>query len=284
MDEINDCNDHNHERLSSDEYCSLNNKRCPEMCTNSTCKCSPLHFRSKNGRCLGYTELLSKNTGNETIHPKYQRHNGMLIHKRYVDDLVSACGESSEDEVLYKSLLKNSSCIECLHPWKLACKISHPKCFNISDICTYKLDTSGNLIPCRIGSHLENCEDFECNIHFKCPGRYCISWSYVCNGIWDCPFGYDEIKIHNCGLERRCKHMLRCKNSQACLHIKEVCNSENQCPLGDDELNCGLKEMICPVGCLCLNFGIMCSGSDNNSADLYNLPFVSYHLHHINKY
>ena len=29
---------------------------------------------------------------------------------------------------------------------------------------------------------------------FKCPGYHCIPWSYVCDGKWDCPHGYDELE------------------------------------------------------------------------------------------
>ena len=122
---------------------------------------------------------------------------------------------------MYKDLLIGKNYWKCTHPTELPCREAHPKCFNISDICTYKLDIFGYLIPCRIGSHLQNCQEFECNINFKCPGYYCISWSYVCDGKWDCPLGYDEIKLHNCGGSRTCKRMFRCKHSELCLHIRE---------------------------------------------------------------
>ena len=58
------------------------------------------------------------------------------------------------------------------------------KCYNISDICVYNVD-SGKITPCQNGDHLFNCENIECNMHFKCPGAYCIPWSYVCDGTWD---------------------------------------------------------------------------------------------------
>ena len=28
---------------------------------------------------------------------------------------------------------------------------------------------------------------------FKCLNNYCISWSYVCDGKWDCQRGEDEL-------------------------------------------------------------------------------------------
>ncbi len=29
--------------------------------------------------------------------------------------------------------------------------------------------------------------------YFKCPGNYCIPFSYLCDGGWHCPDGEDEV-------------------------------------------------------------------------------------------
>ena len=81
----------------------------------------------------------------------------------------------------------------------MQCRKGHSKCFNISDIYRYRLDSKNNLISCRTGGHIQNCEEFNCS------SSYCIPWSYVCNGKWDCPHGDDE----NCEKER-CVRMISC--------------------------------------------------------------------------
>ena len=45
---------------------------------------------------------------------------------------------------------------------------------------------------------------------------------------------------------------------QICIHLGSVCNSQNDCPLGDDELFCDLKDRTCLPGCHCLLYGLFC--------------------------
>ncbi len=48
-------------------------------------------------------------------------------------------------------------------------------------------------ITCETDAHLQDCEDEQCNNGtIKCPQYYCIHIRYVCDGFWDCPFGYEE--------------------------------------------------------------------------------------------
>ena len=79
-----------------------------------------------------------------------------------------------------------------------------------------------HLIPCRTGEHLENCNEFECSMLFKCPSYHCIPWGYVCDSKWDCPDGFDE---HICGSKRQYHNMYKCTQSQICIHLNDVCNS-----------------------------------------------------------
>ena len=46
----------------------------------------------------------------------------------------------------------------------------------------YEVNTTGHLTPCWMGSHLEECNSFQCNQKYKCPGYYCIPFAYVCDG------------------------------------------------------------------------------------------------------
>ena len=71
---------------------------------------------------------------------------------------------------------------KCDQPDQLPCKPDGSICFSFSSICVYRLSRYGTLIPCKTGSHLQECRDFTCNLHFKCPGYYCVPWGYICDG------------------------------------------------------------------------------------------------------
>ena len=60
-----------------------------------------------------------------------------------------------------------------------------------------------NLIPCEYGRHIEYCKIVRCDSMFKCTAVYCIPWSYVCNGRWDCQRGEDE---SICNKNETCKN------------------------------------------------------------------------------
>ena len=138
----------------------------------------------------------------------------------------------------------------------------------MSDICSYKLNEQGHILPCNKGEHLQNCGMFECNMMFKCPDFYCIPWSYICDGKWDCPGGYDESNQHQCK-NRTCFNMFKCKMSSTCVHLGDVCNGFVDCPYGDDEFSCLLKCVICPAVCQCLGFAIRCYDTEISE---YTMP------------
>ena len=53
--------------------------------------------------------------------------------------------------------------------------------------------------------------------------------------------------------------MYKCKNTmQICIHLGRVCNGQKDCPLGDDELFCNLKDRTCIPSCHCLLYGLYC--------------------------
>ena len=72
--------------------------------------------------------------------------------------------------------------------------------------------------------------------------------------------------------------MFRCKHSGICISVTDVCNQIIDCPLGDDELLCELKNTMCPKSCVCLYFALLCSEITGMGLDLSGLPFVAYHL------
>ena len=121
----------------------------------------------------------------------------------------------------------------------------------------YQLSVSNKLMFCSNGAHLQNYKAFECSTTFKCQNSYCIPWTYVCDGKWDCAEGFDETSTLECGCQIICEHLYKCKNiSHMCLHLGNVCDGKNDCPFSDDELLCGLKLITCPLQCTCLILAI----------------------------
>ncbi len=138
--------------------------------------------------------------------------------------------------------------------FQVPCRQGHTKCYNVSDICSYKLDKFHHLIPCRTGEHLQSCSGFSCNAMFKCNMSYCIPWAYVCDQKYDCPQGDDEMNL----CKVNCSDMFKCKNANTCLHMTNVCDNIEDCPLGDDEFLCILHNLKCPINCICFSFAIKC--------------------------
>ena len=169
-------------------------------------KCSLFYMKTAYGHCYLYNYFMESSersnyqastkehqtfATNFHYSPEYfSCNNGVNINSLLIDDLVSDCGPEADDEPLLKSIATGNRS-PCINKTQIPCRKGHSKCFNISELCTYKLHYLKHLIPCRTGEHLENCRKFECNMMFKCPNYYCIPWSYVCNGVWDCPQGYD---------------------------------------------------------------------------------------------
>ena len=154
--------------------------------------CGTNYYRHLTGKCKMYLSrrfsMLNHNI-NIQCHPIENKINGSdsKMKREYLE----------EDEViLYQSREGNISSI--CSPKLIPCMEGYPNCFSFTDICIYKLDENNMLIPCRKGGHLENCEQFDCNMNFKCINSYCVSLKYVCDGKWDCPRGEDEANNEVC--------------------------------------------------------------------------------------
>ncbi len=265
----------------NDEACPFMELQCPNKCVDKSCLCSPIQFKSKAGKCMSFTSTNMIKTGNvlslDIRHNQreYNCSHNITIPLILVNDLIMDC-TNGEDEPVYKALVFNQTIRSCDHPGMLPCTFGHPQCYNLSNICIYQLSTFKQLVPCRTGSHLQSCKMFQCNLHYSCPDFYCVPWPYVCNGVWDCPYGYDENEMHNCGENRSCQQMLKCRKSQICVHISDMCNSVQNCPQNDDELLCELFNTVCPLDCVCLNFAIFCQGIPK----YYSNSYISYHITH----
>lgn len=194
------------------------NLACKYLKSNKTQNvCGPLFFLSSKNSCSVYEQFdfgrkqVSPNTRSKTKTTFLCAKIGIQISYCQVNDLVSDCGPDSEDESILKTLLVNNSKVLCSNPGQVPCRLGHSKCYAVSDICTYTIDKDNNLSPCRTGTHLEDCTQFECHMKYKCPAFYCIHWSYVCNGKWDCPFGLDEDKTLVCKDHKYCNQLYKCK-------------------------------------------------------------------------
>ena len=214
--------------------------------------CGPLFYRDKVGTCQKY---YPQNTIENHINCKMENYgNGKDIHEHGFN--------SNDDQILIKKLLIDNHLL-CGYKNKWSCMEGDANCFAITDICSYTLNECGHLIPCRNGQHLQSCRKFQCNLRFKCLNSYCIPISYLCNNRWDCPNGEDESIKLTCESRRRCVGMYLCHNRfLTCTNLHNVCDGNKECPEGDDEYHCEIKNTFCPSNCLCLLFAIYCSSGN----------------------
>ncbi len=225
-------------------------RKCKFNRLNGAIKCSEFYWM-KGGKCQKYMEIV-KNTKENII--------DVHMPGRAVPTLAS---HSSD-------ILSRDKCAEL---GKIQCQDESQSCYSLSDICLYKLNPVGKIASCWAGYHLANCKTFICNGRFRCPGYYCISWGSVCNGVWDCPHGFDEHVEHQCRENRSCQFLFQCTGQMKCIHLLEVCNGKNDCTMGDDEQLCILKNVSCPNNCECLTFVINCQ----NTSKLPLVP-MPYHI------
>ncbi len=178
-----------------------------------------------------------------------------FIPNQLINDGISDCWSAKDEPLLLNNTkhfhLENA----CLDDTAFPCFSGDTTCFSLGDLCIFELQTLGTglLKFCRNGRHLANCSWFDCSLHFKCPGFYCIPFAYTCDGKYDCPNGEDE--SHEC-TNRSCPNLFKCKNSSRCLHISSVCDGVRDCPLSDDEVLCDLSP--CPRKCACVHYALTC--------------------------
>ena len=114
--------------------------------------------------------------------------------------------------------------------------------------------------------------------YFKCPQSYCLPWRLVCNGLWECPGGTEEMHCNHTA----CPGMFRCKNSSICISVDNLCDLIHDCHLHEDEHFCSINPIAnCPLNCSCLLFSMTC---EHVSLDfIHNLTlYVSINLKYIN--
>ncbi len=180
-------------------------------------KCGFLFFTTLNGSCYHFTTMTRSN-----IHSQSKQIRCAEIYSTdpvWLDDIFVDCPGYHGEESILMNLLFHSNHSQCPRSGQLPCKQGHTKCFNVTSICIFILNTFGHLTPCRNGGHLDDCASFQCNTHFKCSNSYCILGTSVCNSRWDCPDGGDQASFL-CSSILRCSNLFRCKNTQnMCIHI-----------------------------------------------------------------
>ena len=178
------------------------------------------------------------------------------------------------------SVFKLKQHFKCLDKGELLCGEAYDNCYSLTSICIYQLTSNNSLIPCPNGRHLKHCKTFSCDILFKCLDNYCIAWSYVCDGKWDCPSGDDELDSSVCNGKLACIHMYHCKNTKdTCLHLGNICDGHIDCPFGDDELLCEMRFIECPSFCVCLLYAIDCRAlADGKAEEIHLFHYLSLQL------
>ena len=223
---------------SDEQNCKCNLQRntlndnifCSKICHPSNCSCSELYNQKFTGGCILFKRHLQVGDRLSLIYRKYQNNSLLTFTKELqIAHKISRCYEKEM--------------IECI-PWTGLCYFREDKCQYILD------NTHQSLLICFNGKHLENCTTYTCTSSQKCPNSYCIPFSYICDGKWDCWDGSDE---NNCNF-RTCKALFKCKGTSICVYPTVVCDQYSDCPLQDDELFCHL----CPKGCTCLGLNVLC--------------------------
>ncbi len=259
-----------HEEQNTSNMCQQQSR---QVNLGTPTNCSPLHFREHKGPCRTFTQQEANRASVKVMF--FDCSNGLKIHQDLRDDLISDCGHQPDDEPLYISLLVNQTFQSCKNPLQIPCLEGYPKCYDISDVCVYRLNHHNHLTPCRTAAHMQNCTSFECNGQLKCPLFYCIPLAYICDGKWDCPGGSEEV-YNECILELNCTQKFKCRNSKICIHVHDICNGHTDCPLQDDEFLCELKDISCLGNCCCLHFAVSCRNETILASDVLLLPYVSY--------
>ncbi len=232
---------------------------CKEIQKNFT-KCFPLFYLSRNGTCEHFVH-------NTQIAPTENRNRTL--------GSVSSSSLGSGQRSQMQNMIDASETLQDLSCMSLTPGPSEE--YSFGQICTYTLDKFGNLLPCKSGFHLEECKDYQCNAQFKCPQYYCIPFAYLCDMKWDCPEGVDESIEQHCAPTRKCSNMFKCVNSQICTHLLDVCDSTADCPFQDDEMFCDLAGILCPTGCYCFVYAVMCTNIPVDASLFSKMPHISIH-------
>ena len=266
------------------KYCDFIDD-CPDKSDEKNCTfplCEPHFIKCNTGKCVKRLSecdenLRSKSSFNyQSKCMSFSCYNGQCLPDKYYQNGRPDCkGSAQEDEPFEggweRGVWTNpsgehknySSYCDSPDGTHTRCYHTHTYCYQRSDSCVYDHDKNGYITGCPDGSHLTNCEDFQCPDMFKCPKSYCIPHRKVCDGVQDCIGGFDE---KGCDFVS-CPGLFKCREG-FCIDQSEVCDGVNHCPEShDDEVLC--SNLTCPKDCECLGRSVRCVGSN-----LTNIPVI----------
>ncbi len=279
-------------------------KDCFSSCATPVCTCNDLYFHCTLGGCIPWSRICNgvndcPNDEDEKVCEFYYlgslRHitqnidtlnvaddigpfseefycgGGKTIPLTLKNDLVPDCLDQSDEEEYHNFLKQGSKTTYstnmslCDDPEQTTCVQNFPRvCYPRHLYCTHELYQL-DMVGCRNGAHLSNCQYHTCPSQFKCPDAYCIPMHSICDGKQDCPDGDDEIQCQSLS----CPGFLLCRHDNICVHQYDVWRDHVKCPISiDDKALTNVPR--CPPLCLCLGYAISCKSSE--VGDLPQLP------------